>query len=439
MIGNRIEVLQKKSKYIRGFPKFYLVKQKLSTSPIYNIEEYFTSLLDKSGLHKYIAKDGMIGIAVGSRGINGLKEIIHLLVGYIKDHDGIPVIIPAMGSHGGACAKGQREVLESLGVTGGITRAKTLCNMDIVDIGPTEDGKKVFFSTMAMTCDTVIVVNRIKEHTDFYGETESGILKMLAVGLGKDTGASYIHSLGAVGLSRDIPAIAAKIIEMKKIVGIGIMEDGGGKTAKIDILFGKEILEKEKDLLNYAKSLKPKIPYQKLNYLIIEEIGKNISGSGVDTKVIGRIRYPGIDEPKSPSPDIIAGLRLTAESHGNAAGIGLLDIISQKLYRQIDFKATFENGKSSKSPERYKIPMFMEDAHETVKTGLEFAKVFNTYENKVMLIKNTSMLEYFFVSEELLDESETIENLEIIQKKPFTVCFNMDNEYESIFARHGIN
>jgi hypothetical protein len=257
-------------------------------------------------------------------------------------------------------------------------------------------------------------------------------MKMIAIGLGNDTGASYIHSMGSLGLSEYIPMIAARIIEQKQIFGIGIVEDGYGGTARIDVLHDREIVDKESEILDYARSNKAKLPFKKIDYLIIEEIGKNISGSGLDTKVVGRIRYPGVREPEKPAPDIITGLRLTPESDGNAAGVGLLDIISHRLYNAIDLSVTYENAKSSKSPERYKIPMHLTSDYETLETGLNFSRIWPSFKNRIVLIRNTSKLEIFYATEELLNEA-TDSKLEMVSNKPIKLYFDPNHDYISPF------
>ena len=285
----------------------------------------------------------------------------------------------------------------------------------------------------AASCDLLIAVNRIKEHTDFYGPTESGILKMLAVGLGNHQGAAYIHGFGARGLIEGVPDIAAGLIGRKKIIGIGIVEDGYARIDRIDVMRGKDIFAAEQNLLLYARQRKAKIPFPKLDYLIIEEMGKNISGSGMDTKVIGRIRYHGVDEPASPAPDIVACLRLTPESHGNAAGVGLVDLISKSLHDEIDFQATFTNGITAKCPERYKIPMFLADDRTTILTGLEFAQATGGFRNRIALIKNTGSLELLYVSLPLREEAANAGALDIPSSAGVSLTGNAAGDYQSPF------
>lgn len=424
---------------IPGFPELYLVRQKLRGMKLADPSGYLAKRLSESALGACVRPGMTVAVAVGSRGITDLDDIVRTVVGYVGDLGARAIIVPAMGSHGGATAEGQRQVLEHYGVTPHRMGCPVISGMEVVDLGSAENGLHVYFDRIAAGCDVVIAINRIKEHTDFFSRTESGILKMLAVGLGNQKGASYIHSMGAMGLSENIPIIAKRIIESKTIFGVGIVEDGYRDTALIEVFGGDEAPQKEAELLDRARAMKAKLPFGKVNYLIIEEIGKNISGSGVDTKVIGRIRFPGVPESCKLTVDTIAGLRLTPESHGNAAGVGLLDLISRTMYDAIDLSVTFDNARSSKSPERYKIPMFEQDDYMTVELGLEFARTWPAFDNKVVLIRNTASLEYLYASRKMIGEAADPTALEMISDKPVPIRFNDSNEYISPFETAMIN
>lgn len=415
-------------------PPLTPVRQKLHQSGIRDLTGYFQEKISASGLARIAGAGQTVGICVGSRGIGQIDRLVRMLVEQVRSCSANPLIIPSMGSHGGATAEGQQNLLAEYGITAERMGAPIVSDMAVVACGPTVHGYDVFVDRVAAGCDALIVVNRIKEHTDFSGETESGILKMLSIGLGNHTGASYIHSFGAKGLIDYIPEIAARIIETRTVFGVGIVEDGYGAPDRIDIMAGREILSGEKDLLRYAKSIKAKIPFHKLDYLVIEEMGKNISGSGVDTKVIGRIRYHGVSEPDRPAPDIIACLRLTPESHGNAAGIGLVDLISKKLFDRIDFPTMFVNGKTTKCPERYKIPMFLDNDRETVLTGLDFAQTTGSFGNRIAWIRNTADLETLYVSKPLAQEAAGMDRLDVAPSGETTPEFDEAGNCRSLFT-----
>jgi hypothetical protein len=414
-------------------PMLYPIQQKLKRTCIKDIGEYFKNLLDAPGSNAHFAAGTKTGICVGSRGIKDISLLLKLLICHIRDLGAEPVIIPCMGSHGGATARGQICLLADYGITESAMGAKISGGMDVVEICPETDGIKIYMDSLAAGCDVLVVMNRIKEHTDFSGDIESGIVKMLAIGLGNHTGASYIHSFGAKGLVEYIPKIATRMIASKNIIGIGIVEDGYSEIDSIEIIPGNMIYEREKELLKYSRTLKAKIPFKKLDYLIIEEMGKNISGTGMDSKVIGRVRYHGVEEPIYPSPDIIVCLRLTHESHGNAAGVGLSDLISKTLYDDIDKNVTYINGRTTKCPERYKIPMFLDDDLTAINTGLEFSMTTGTFQNRIAFIKNTSDLETIYVSEPLLHEIKDDMGIDIISGEGRMIEYDRSNNYISIF------
>jgi hypothetical protein len=414
-------------------PLLYPVRQRLHKTCITNFEAYFRDIVSGAGFLFGDINGKKAGICVGSRGICDILSMVKILVEYIKDKGAEAVIIPCMGSHGGATAEGQASMIAGFGITEAQVGAKVSSSMDVIDAGPTRSGLKAHIDAIAAGCDFLVIINRIKEHTDFTSNLESGLVKMLAVGLGNHAGASYIHSFGVRGLTGFIPEIAARIIETKRIIGVGIVEDGYSRVDRMEVIAGSEIFTMEKVLLKYAKSIKARIPFKKVDYLVIEEIGKEISGSGMDTKVIGRIKYQGVDEPESPQPDIIACLRLTPASHGNAAGVGLADVISKKLYDSINFNTMYTNARTSKCPERYKIPMYLEDDKAAVLTGLEFARTSQTFGNRVVFIKNTSFLELIYVSKPLLDEAKSMDGIEIVPSMGMTIPYTNDGDYLGLF------
>ena len=406
-------------------PRLYPVRQKLHRSAIgkEQLAGYFQAMVAGSCLNRDLLAGKTVGICVGSRGISQIALLIRLLAGHVRSRSGCPVIIPSMGSHGGATAHGQAALLADYGITAELVGAKIQSGMEVVDAGPTKSGLKAYLDRIAAGCDSLIVINRIKEHTDFSGPIESGIQKMLAIGLGNHVGATYIHNSGSRGLCEFIPEIAARIIETRPVTGIGIIEDGYGEIDRIEIMPGPEICVREPELLSYAKSIKAKIPFQKLDCLVIEEMGKNISGAGADTKVIGRIRYPGVPEPAYPSPDIITCLRLTLASHGNAAGVGLVDLITKEFYDSIDFQAMFVNGMTTKCPERYKIPMFLASDREAVSTGLAFAQAIGSFRGRIAWIKNTAELKVMFISQPLLTQARNNQQMEVLSADGVNIEF----------------
>ena len=405
------------------FPRMYPVRQFLHRTGITDMEAAVKQCL--AGIS--VDAGQKIGICVGSRGVPHIAMIVRLLAEHLKAHGARPVLIPAMGSHGGAEAEGQVSLLAEYGITPEAMGVRFESSMAVSDLGTTPDGYRVYMDQAALGCDRLIAINRIKAHTDFYGETESGILKMLAIGLGNHAGASYIHGFGVQGLSRAIPAIAGHMLTIKPISGIGILEDGYGEIAHLEMMHGREIPEAEKACLIQANQWKAKIPFQKLDCLVVGEMGKNISGAGMDTKIIGRIRFPEVEEPASPAPNIVVCLRLTPQSHGNAAGVGLADLIPQKLYEAIDSHVTFINGITARCPARYSLPMHLPDDRTTLLAGISFSRIYQDSADRVAWIRNTRDLERIYVSEALLKEA-IHKGLAVLDPHGTEIRFEADND-----------
>ena len=369
--------------------------------------------LDKSSLARVIKPGNRIAITAGSRGISRIDIILARICKEVKKLHAHPVVVSAMGSHGGATEEGQREILKGYGITPERVGAPVLCSIHAVEVGKTADGMPVFIDEEAFRSDGIIVVNRVKSHTSFQGATESGILKMLAVGLGKDKGAQHIHQLGTRGLKTGIPQAAQVIMnKVPVLLGIGIIENAQGDIAVIKALEPPEIEVEEARLLQQAKELMPIIPFKKIDVLVVQEMGKDVSGTGLDTNVIGRRMIAGEREPKLPAISRIVVLDLSDNSQGNATGIGLADIITQRLYNKINFEKTLLNIISSTFIERAKIPLTMPTDKSAFQMGLMTCWKAEPLAARIMMIKNTRCLQKFFVSKGLSAEALQSNNLQ---------------------------
>jgi hypothetical protein len=312
-----------------------------------------------------------IAIAVGSRGVANIARIARGIAEGVRRVGGQPFIVPAMGSHGGATAEGQSEVLESLGVTEVFTRCPILSSMDVVQIGSTDDAMPVFLDRNASEADGIVVVNRVKRHTDFHGDLESGLMKLLCIGLGKKAQADLVHSYGAPGLKRYVPLVARVTLARAPILlGIAALENGYEETAEIVALDPSEIEASEKALLRQHKRRYPMLPLDRLDLLIVDRIGKDVSGTGMDTNVLGRIRIDGQPEPRRPQIRTVVALSLTEASHGNAVGVGLADLISRRLRDAIDDEVMAVNVITSGFLERGKVPITLHSDRLAVETAL---------------------------------------------------------------------
>lgn len=313
--------------------------------------------LDELNLDSARLRGHKIAVAVGSRGISGLREIVGAACQWLIRQGATPFIVPAMGSHGGGTAEGQRAVLAEYGVTPESTGAEIRASVDTILTGETLEGFPVFAGREAWASDGILLINRVKPHTRFSGKIESGLLKMMAVGLGKADSAREVHRLGSKhGFENVIRAIAgAELASGKVIAGLAVVENARHEPAFIRAATPANLVDVEEAMLALAKSLLPKIPFAHLDLLIVDEIGKNIAGSGMDTKVTGR----GIQLAPGEAPEIglLFARDLTPESEGNALGVGMADLIHERLYRKIDFEKMYVNARTSLNPSMARLPI----------------------------------------------------------------------------------
>lgn len=363
-------------------------------------------------------KGKRIAITAGSRGIARINEIIKSVVEFVKECGGEPFVFPAMGSHGGATAEGQVAILRDYGITEEFIGAPILATMEVERIGET-DGIPVYADKFAANADGIIVVNRIKHHTDFSGPHESGLFKMMAVGMGKRQGADVAHTYKAWSLRNYIPKMAREMLKRLPILaGLAILENGYHQVAKLVALKPNEIEAGDRELLRFWKRIRPKIPFNHLDVLIVERMGKNISGTGMDTKVIGRLMITGENELKHPMPRVIVVLDLTDESHGNAAGLGLADITTKRLIAKINWHDTHINVFTSGFIERDRIPVVAENDRQALEWALEIAKVRDPEKARIVRIRDTNTLGVLYISQGLWDEAARNPRIKFVKELP---------------------
>jgi len=352
-----------------------------------------------------IKKDASIAIGVGSRGIDNLEVVVREAVNFVKGQGAFPFIIPTMGSHGGATAKGQKEVLAGYGITENTMGAPVRSSMETVEITDGTGSNRIFMDKFTYESDGVILINKIKPHTDFHSTYESGLVKMAVIGLGKERGAEAIHNFGVWGLTNLIPQTAKVIFETGKILaGIALIENAYDKTMLVQAIPGNKIMSEEIKLIDIARSNRPKLPTDNIDVLLIDRMGKNISGVGIDTNIIGRIKIYGQPEPEKPKIKSIAVYDLTDESHGNATGIGLADLITRKVFNKIDFEKTYKNISTSSFLERGKIPFIAENDLEAFELALRNCGNSLPGNERIIRIKDTLHLDELYVSDAILNE-----------------------------------
>jgi len=394
-----------------SLPAFVKVHQHFSQPSVVNISEEVRLAVAGLGNLTPQLKGKRVAVTAGSRGISQIALILSSLVACLREMGAQPFIVPAMGSHGGATAEGQVSLLAELGITEDSLGAPILSSMETVELGRLDNGVPVYMDRYAASADAIVVVNRVKPHTDFTGDFESGLAKMAAIGLGKLDGAHTYHRYGVHGL-RDIVPAAARLVCQKAPVlfGLATVENASHQIASIAAIPPEGIAgPQEHELLKKAYELMPRLPFQEIDVLIVDELGKNISGVGMDPKVIGRVKVHEVPNMTSTSIRTIAILRLTPESHGNATGVGLADVTTQGLVQQIDFETTYLNIITSgiTGIQRAAIPLVAPTERAAIETALRVCGRPDVENARVVRIKNTLSLSEMDVSIGLLPDVKT--------------------------------
>ncbi|KUO53347.1 MAG: hypothetical protein APF76_08890 [Desulfitibacter sp. BRH_c19] len=397
-------------------PKLVPIQQKFKAHKLENIPMAVDLEFSKEAVKKSIKPGSRIAIAVGSRGIVNLEEIVKQTVLNLKKLGAKPIIIPAMGSHGGATAEGQIKVIKEYGITEERIGAPIVSSMETVKIAETEHGVPVYFDKNAYQSDGIIVINRIKPHTDFKGSFESGLMKMLVIGLGKHKGASYIHNMGFKQFNTIIPEVGKQILKKTNILfGMAILENACDETARLEAVPADTLFIREPELLKEAKSYMGYLIPRNFDVLLIEQIGKDISGAGMDPNIVGRpgSGLPGFD---GPSFQKLVVLDLTEKTKGNACGIGMADITTKSLVEKIDFTYLYTNSITSTVLDPAKLPIAMNTEKEALVIALWTSNMVKIPDAKVVFIKNTLELSKILVSEPLLNDIKD-KDIEVLGKE----------------------
>jgi|HigsolmetaAR201D_1030396.scaffolds.fasta_scaffold14410_2 hypothetical protein len=412
-----------------AFPRLARIRQQVPYAPIADIAQAVHDEFTRIELGARLKPGARIAVGAGSRGIASYAEVVGAVVNELKRLGASPFVFPAMGSHGGATAEGQAGILAEWGITPETMGCPVVSDMDVVHVGTTETGIPVYCDANAFHSDGIIVVNRVKVHTDFHGPTESGLRKMLAIGLGKRLGAEPIHKRGAPGLRNEIPLVAAMQIERAPILcGVGIVEDGAHNVSYIEAIPAQQIPELEPLLLKRSYSLLARLPVDACDLLIVDYMGKDISGAGMDNNVLGRMYIDGEPEPESPRIEVVAVRRLTPASHGNATGIGFADLVTQQLIDEMDEEVTQVNMRTSGFMRRAVIPPILPNDRALIARGLEIiAERKPNVVPTVMRIRDTLSLEEIAVSESLLPELLERPGIELLSP-PQEMMFNEQDE-----------
>jgi hypothetical protein len=398
------------------FPKVVKVRQDFPRPRVDDVGAALREQCAREEIRARIESGSEVAITAGSRGIAGIDRILRSLVEILKEAGASPFIVPAMGSHGGATAEGQVEILRSLGVTEESVGAEIRSSMEVVEIGETRSGVPVFMDRLASEADGIVVVGRIKQHTDFRSDVESGLFKMSSIGLGKHAQALALHAHGVKGIRDYMVEAGEKVFASGKVLfGVGIVENAYEETAIMEAIPPERVAEREAELLRESANLMPRLPVSDIDVLFVDELGKNFSGTGMDTNVVGRFRILGVEEPESPSAKYLIVGDVSEASHGNALGIGLADFTTRRLFEKVDHEAMNQNVLTSTFVERAKIPMVMENDREALKAALRCNWGVEPEDTRFVRIPNTLHIRYVYLSENLLEEAVANGNVEVVE------------------------
>lgn len=354
-----------------------------------------------------------VAITCGSRGVCNIAIITRAIVDFVKDCGGEPFVFPAMGSHGGATAEGQREILTGYGVTEEAMGCPIRATMEVVQVGETEEGMPVFVDRYAYEADGIILCGRVKAHTAFRGPYESGILKMSVIGLGKQHGAEHVHQDGFSDLGRLLPMIARVVFAKTNILGaVAVAENAFDQTCILEGLLKEEIFEKEPDILRRSKERLGRIFFDDIDVLVVDRLGKDISGDGMDPNITGRYAVPYMESGKKVQH--IAVLDLTEETHGNCNGLGLADVTTRRLVEKIDVDCTYPNVVTSTVLCTPKIPLFAHSDRACIQIALKTCNYIDRDNPRIVHIKDTMRLEEIEISQAMLEEARANEHIQVL-------------------------
>ena len=394
-----------------------LVRQNFPDRRVRDIPGEIQKELSAAGFASKLKPGSRVAIGVGSRGIANIAVIVRSVADYWKGQGMRPIIFPAMGSHGAATAEGQADVLAHYGIHDASMGCPVVSSLDVAPLGRTAEGIEAFMDRGAYESDGVMLVNRVKWHTDFAGKLESGLFKMMAIGLGKFAGAQRYHTFAVrLGLERVIRSVGRQVLASGKILGgLAILEDAHHNTGKLEAVPVESMEQREEELLELVKSWAGRIPVEEVDVLIVDEIGKNISGAGMDTKVINRsIHIEYNPWPNAPRIQRIFARDLSALSYNNAVGLGMADVVADRLVNRVDWNATCINSLTASTPEASRTPIHFPTDRECLDRISATVGKFDPAEVTIGWIRNTMELSLLALSENLLPEVRRNPSLEVL-------------------------
>ncbi|MGM9533617.1 MAG: lactate racemase domain-containing protein [Intestinibacter sp.] len=405
-------------------PQIMKVKQVFDDTKIENVPEYLNQKLIEKQIKDKIKPGMKIAITGGSRGISHYQDLMKTVVDFVYKCGATPFIVPAMGSHGGGTDEGQANMLKKLGITKETVGCDIISSMEVVEVGRTSKDLPVYIDKNAAGADGIILLNRVKLHTSFRGKYESGLIKMMAIGLAKRKGADMTHSLRYENMAENLVEVGTIALQNLNIIcGVASIENGYNEVADVFVLKKDEILEEEPNILQKSKKLMSRIYLDDIDVLIVNEIGKNISGTGVDTNIVGRFHTNAASG--GPNTIKLGFLDISEKSGGNGNGMGLADFVSKKFYDKVDFPATYINAITSTEPNSVKLPLVLDNDKYVFKGCVKLCGVRDLDKLKLVVINNTKELYEIYMSKAAFDNVVDKEKV-----KPISGLFNIPFDEE---------
>jgi hypothetical protein len=396
-----------------ALPKMVRVRQIFPDAALEDVESAIRAEFQNPAISERVKKGARIAVGVGSRGLADLPLLVRVVVDELERLGASPFVVPAMGSHGGATAEGQAQLLAALGVTEASAGCPIVSSMDTVALGELENGLPVLMDRHAMAADGIVVINRIKPHTSFSGPIESGLVKMITIGLGKQKGADSCHSLGFGHMAKNIVDMARVTIEKAPILfGVATVENGYDRIARVAAIPAEEIIAQEEALLLEAKRNMPRIFFNPLDVLVVDRMGKEYSGTGTDPNITGRAGTPYVETRMNVAK--MAILDLSEKSRGNAAGVGLADVCTRRLFAKMDLEPTYANHITSTVLAGGKIPVIMDSDRLAIQAAVKTCNAPDARKLRIARVENTLHLETIRISEPLLEEARENSSISVV-------------------------
>ncbi len=393
-------------------PEVVPVQQCFPTTPIGDLAAAVEDALAAGGLADMVRPGQRVALAVGSRGLANLPELVRLLVAAVRRCGAAPFVVPAMGSHGGATADGQVQLLAKMGVTEQAVAAPVDASMEVVTLGEAASGLPVWYDKLAAAADATLILGRVKPHSSFRGRYESGLIKMLAIGLGKQKGAETCHTRGFGRLAERIAAVGTTILARGNVVGgLAVVENARHQTHHVELVPAAAIPDREPELLKLAWDLYPRLPFDQLDVLVLGRIGKEISGTGLDCNVVGRYTTPFA----SGGPNItrIVALSTTPLTGGNVNGIGVVDVTTERVFDKFSFAETYPNALTSTATAAVKIPMVMADDRLAIQAAIRTSTIPDPTAVRLAWVRDTLSLDHLYVSASMATEVDARPNASV--------------------------